>query len=429
MSLNRPKTGGRTTHPGLLASVQSSQSTGNARRRFIQQAGALATGTLAAPGLLLAQPAPIKVGVLLPLTGAVAFPGQQSREGVQLAFEDINGRGGIRSMGGAKLEALVADAQSQPQVGAAEVEKLHEAGVCAIVGPYASAIALASTQAAARYGIPCLLDEGVADQITSRGLTNVFRFGPSYEMAVKIGINNFHILNTLAGKPVRTVVIVHEESLFGTGTANTIARDLPALGYEVLEVIKHANPTRDFSNIALRIKARNPDVVMQANYLNEFALLLRTLQQQGVKPKVMYSIFGGGGSNPKVARELGAAAEGILDCNHWYNPKDKRGAALRMRAEKKGLTFTHELLMGYNATMLLADGLERAKSARREAIVDALSASTWSDHFMPYGATRFVNGQNQGAQPIVTQILKGEVRVVLPNTFAEADPVFPTSRG
>ncbi len=399
------------------------------RRQFLRVSGVLAASAGAAPGLLLAQPAPIKVGVLLPLTGAVAYPGQQSREGVMLAVEDINGRGGIQSLGGAKLDTLVADAQSQPQVGAAEVDKLNEAGVCAIVGPYASAIAFATTQAAARHNIACVLDQAVADQITSRGLKNVFRFGPSYEMAVRTGINNFHILNTVAGKPVKSVIVVHEESLFGTGTAATIARDLPALGYEVLEVIKHANPTRDFNNIALRIKARNPDVVMQANYLNEFALLLRTLRQQGVRPKAMYSIFGGGGSNPKVAKELGEAAEGVLDCNHWFNPRDKRGAALRARVEKKGLTFTHELLMGYNATMLLADAIERAKSIRREAIIDALAASTWADHFMPYGPTRFVNGQNQGAQPVVTQILKGDVRVVLPNTYAEAEAIFPATRG
>jgi branched-chain amino acid transport system substrate-binding protein len=397
------------------------------RRRLLQASGALAA-TVGAPGLLLAQPAPIKVGVLLPLTGAVAFPGQQSREGVLLALEDINGRGGIKSLGGAKLDPVIADAQSQPQVGAAEVDKLAEAGVCAIVGPYASAVAFATTQAAARHNLACVLDQAVADQITARGLKNVFRFGPSYEMAVRTGINNFHILNTVAGKPVKSVVVVHEESLFGTGTANTIARDLPALGYEVLEVIKHANPTRDFNNIALRIKSRNPDVVMQANYLNEFALLLRTMRQQGVRPKAMYSIFGGGGSNPKVAKDLGDAAEYVLDCNHWFNPRDKRGPALRARAEKKGLAFTHELLMGYNAMMLLADSIERAKSVKREAIIEALASSTWADHFMPYGPTRFVNGQNQGAQPIVTQILKGDVRVVLPNTYAETEPVFPAPR-
>ncbi len=394
------------------------------RRSAIKQtvAAGLAPTALGFPLIGGAQPAPIKVGVLHPVTGGLSFPGMQSREGAMLAIEEINAAGGIKSLGGAKIEPLLADAQSKPEVGAQEVEKLNEAGVSAIVGSYASAICLAHTQAAAKYGIPCVIDQGVAEQIVQRGLKNVFRFGPGYDKVVTAGINYLHILNTAAGKPVKTVVCVHEESLFGTGTANQIARDLPAMGYEILDVIKHANPTRDFSNIALRIKSKNPDVVIPSSYLNEYVLLVKTLRQQGVKPKAIYSIFGGGGTNPKVAKENGADVEGIFDTNHWYNPKNPKSKDVRARAEKKGLFFTHELLMDYTVTMLLADALERAKSSKRDAIVDALQSSTWAGHIMPYGPTKFVNGQNEGATPLVTQYQKGEVKVVLPNTMAEAQP-------
>ena len=62
-------------------------------------------------------------------------------------------------------------------------------------------------------------------------------------------------------------------------------------------------------------------------------------------------------------------------------------------------------------------------------MLDALQASTWSDHIMPYTATKFVNGQNDGAQPLVTQYLKGDVKVVLPNNFAEAEAIFPARKG
>ncbi len=396
------------------------------RRRLLKQS--LAAGT-AAQGLGFpliggAQPAPIKVGVLHPVTGALAFPGMQSREGAMMAVEEINAAGGIKSMGGAKIQAILGDAQSKPEVGAQEVEKMNEAGVSAIVGAYASAICLAHTQAAAKYNIPCVLDQGVAEQIVQRGLKNVFRFGPGYDKVVTAGINYLHILNTSAGKPFKSVVLVHEESLFGTGTAQQIARDLPKMGYEILEVIKHANPTRDFSNIALRIKSRNPDLIIPSSYLNEYVLLLKTLKQQNVKPKAIYSIFGGGGSNPKVAQENTAVVEDVLDCNHWYNPKNPKAREMRARVEKKGVAFTHEVLMAYEVTMLLADTLERAKSAKREAILEALATSNWSGHFMPYGPTKFLpTGQNDGAQPLVTQYQKGQVRVVLPNTYADATPV------
>ena len=68
----------------------------------------------------------------------------------------------------AKLQPLLGDAQSKPEVGAAEVEKMNEQGASAIVGSYASAICLATTQAAAKYNIPHVVDVGVADQIVSR---------------------------------------------------------------------------------------------------------------------------------------------------------------------------------------------------------------------------------------------------------------------
>ena len=155
------------------------------RRRFVSQSATLASA-LAFPLIGGAQPKPLKVGVLHPVTGALAYSGQQCRLGAQLAIEDINAAGGIKSLGGAKLEALLGDAQSQPQAGAAEVEKMNEAGVSAIVGAYASAICLATTQAAAKYNLPHVVDVGVADQIVERGLKNTFRFGPGYLSLIHI---------------------------------------------------------------------------------------------------------------------------------------------------------------------------------------------------------------------------------------------------
>ena len=394
------------------------------RRLFVSQTAAAASA-LAFPLIAGAQPKSVKVGVLHPVTGALAYSGQQCREGALMAVEDINRRGGIKSMGGAKIEALLGDAQSTPQAGTAEVEKMNEAGVAAIVGAYASAICLATTQAAAKYNLPHVVDIGVADQIVERGLKNTFRFGPGYRKCAEIAVANLHVLNTAAGKPARTVMIIHEESLFGTGTANLLARELPGYGYEVKEVIKHANPTRDFNNIVLRMKAVNPDIVIPANYYNEYALLVRTMQQQKVTPKAIYSVLGGAASSYTFVKEFPDAANGIIDCNHWFNPKDKRSTELRKRVEAKGLFYTYEIFNTYTAMMLLADAIERARSADRAAITNALEQSSFSDHFMPYGPTKFVNGQNTGAQPLMTQVLKNDIKVIVPRDYREIDPVFP----
>jgi len=395
------------------------------RRSFLKHTAAAGSAAAAFPLVGGAQPKPVRIGVLHPVTGALAYSGQQCREGALMAIEDVNKAGGIKSLGGAKLEALLGDAQSTPQAGTAEIEKMNEAGVSAVVGAFASAICLATTQAAARHGLPHVVDVGVADQIVERGLKNTFRFGPGYRTTATIAVNNLHLLNTAAGKPAKSVMIIHEESLFGTGTAQLLARDLPQLGYDVKEVVKHANPTRDFNNIVLRMKSVNPDIVIPANYYNEYALLLRTMQQQKVRPKAIYSVLGGAASSYKFLKEFPDAADGIIDCNHWFNPKDRRSAELRKRVEAKNLFFSYEVFMTYTAVRLLADAIERAKSTDRAAITAALASSTFSDHIMPYGPTKFVDGQNQGAQPLMTQVIKGDIRVIVPREYREADPVFP----
>ena len=415
-----------SSKPNEGLSLQKNDSS-KSRREFlaISASSALGASALSFPLIGGAEAPPVKIGVLHPVTGANAYSGQQCRMGAEMAIEDINKRGGIKSLGGAKIEALLGDAQSNPQAGSAEVEKMNEAGVSAIVGAFASAICLATTQTAAKYNLPHVVDVGVADQIVERGLKNTFRFGPGYKKCAQIAVANLHVLNTAAGKPAKSVMIIHEESLFGTGTANLLSSELPGYGYDIKEVIKHANPTRDFNNIVLRMKQVNPDIVIPANYYNEYALLVRTMQQQKVAPKAIYSVLGGAASSYKFLKEFPEAANGIIDCNHWFNPKDKRSLELKKRVEAKGAFFSYEVFMTYTAMHVLADAIERAQSTDRAAIIDALSKSTFSDHIMPYGPTQFVNGQNMGAQPLMTQVVKGDIKVIIPRDFREVEPIFP----
>ncbi|AZY51835.1 ABC transporter substrate-binding protein [Bordetella avium] len=397
----------------------------NSRRTFLYQSAA-AAALVSAPWVVRAQSAkPVKIGVLHPVTGALAYSGQQCRLGALLAIEDINKAGGIKSLGGAPLEAVLGDAQSRPEAGSAEVEKMNEAGVSAIVGAYASAICLATTQTAAKYNLPHVVDVGVADQIVERGLKNTFRFGPGYRASSERAITDLAALNDAAGRPAKTVMIVHEDSLFGTGTAALLSKSLPQHGFEVKDVVKHPNPTRDFNNIVLRMKSLNPDIVIPANYYNEYALLLRAMRQQKVQPKAIYSVLGGAASSYKFLKEFPDIANGIIDCNHWFNPKDARVAPLKARVEEKGAYFSYEVFMTYTAMMLLADALERAKSADRAAITEALASSTFADHIMPYGPTKFVDGQNTGAQPLLTQVIGGDIKVVIPADYRQADAIFP----
>ncbi len=232
------------------------------RRKFLQTsaltAAAAASGTLAAPSILRAQGGAVKVGLLQPVSGALSYSGQQGRLGASIAVDEINAAGGIKGMGGAKIEPVLGDAQSTPDGGNAEVEKMNSAGVSAIVGGYASAICLATTQTAARYDLPYIVDVGVTDAIVTRGLKNTFRFGPGFGVLAKTALANLVAINDKAGKPAKTVMIVHEDSAFGSGLAKLLNAQLPTQGFQVLETIPHPTPTRDFNNVVLKIKAAKP---------------------------------------------------------------------------------------------------------------------------------------------------------------------------
>lgn len=397
------------------------------RRRFLQSSMlgmAAASGALAMPSLARAQGTGVKLGILQPATGALSYSGQQGRLGAQLAIDEINAAGGIKGLG--KIEMVFGDAQSTPEGGTAEVEKMNSAGVTAIVGGYGSSICLAASQAAARYDLPYVVDVGVADNIVTRGLKNTFRFGPGFGVIATSAIENLISLNEAAGKPAKTVMIVNEDSLFGSGLAKLLNEQLPKNGFQVLETIAHPTPTRDFNNVVLKIKSQNPDLVIPANYYNEYVLLARTMQQQKVRPKGIYSVLGGAASSYKFVKEFPEASQYIMDCNHWFDPRKEKAIALKKKVEDSGQFFTYEVYLNYCSVLLVADALMRAGAPDRAKLITAIEASTFSDHIMPYGPTKFVNGQNQGAAPVNTQVLGNDIKVIFPANFANAKPVFPT---
>jgi branched-chain amino acid transport system substrate-binding protein len=402
------------------------------RRRFLAATawstalgGVAATaGTLAMPSVVRAQGGNVKLGLLHPVTGALSYSGQQGRIGAVMAVEEINAAGGIKALG-AKIEPVLGDAQSTPDGGTAEVEKMNAAEVSCIVGGYASSICLAASQAAARYDLPYVVDVGVADSIVTRGLKNTFRFSPGFGVIAKAALDNLTVINDQAGKPAKTVIIVHEDSLFGSGLAKLLNAQLPPKGFSILETIAHPTPTRDFANVVLKIKAQNPDLVIPANYYNEYVLLARTMQEQHVRPKGIYSVLGGAASSYKFVKDFPDAAKYIMDCNHWFNPNSAKAQELKKKVEDKGQFFTYELYLNYSAVLLVADALERAASTDRAKVTAALESSTFASPIMPYGPTKFVDGQNQGAAPVNTQVLDNDIKAILPPQFANAKAVFP----
>ena len=398
------------------------------RRRFL--GGTSATIALASTGLsipMIAKAAsPVKIGLIHPATGWAAYPAAQLRYGALMAIDDINSSGGIKSMGGAPIEALLGDSQTKPEIGAAEVEKMNEAGVHALQGCYQSAVGLASSAAAAKYNIPFSVDVGVSDKLVQRGLPNVFRMADGYGRIAKDAANNLGEINKSTGSKAKTVIIVHEESEFGTGTAKLMTAALKEHNLEVIDSIKHANPTRNFDNVALRIKSAKPDIIMPINYPGEYVLLAKTLRQQRVDFMASYSVLGGG-FNFKFVNDMPDIAENMIDVNHWYNPSSATGQAMRARTEADGKYFTFEVYCAYMSIMFLADGFERAGTTDSEAVNASLAASELEVDFMPYDKTNMVNGQNMGSRAVAIQAQKGDVQIIAPSKYASANAVFPRS--
>jgi len=398
--------------------------TSKQRRSFIKKSAGLSLGMLAFPGLSRAQSTKeVRVGIIHPMTGLVAYSGQHCRLGSMLAIEQINGGGGIKSLGGARITPVLGDSQGRVEVGVSEVERMNEQGVVAYLGCYNSPVGIAATQAASKYNTPFVVDVGASDLIVSRGLPNVFRFSPGYGVCVDSGVAALGAINKAAGNPASTVVLVHESGEMGVGTVKLLQEKLPGIGFKVLDVIAHDNPARSFDNVALRLRSMKPDLVMHTAYPNEYMLLARTLKRFKV-PVTQYSIIGAG-FGVKFLRESPDAASYQMDFNHWYRPHDARAIALKEKVEASNHDFIYEVFCSYNAVMLLADALERAGSTDKEALRASLAASTWSGHFMPYGPTKFVNGQNVGGRAVGLQILDGKIEVIYPDEFASAKAVFP----
>jgi branched-chain amino acid transport system substrate-binding protein len=394
------------------------------RRDLLKVSGALAVG-LATPSILRAQGATVKVGVLEPLTGNLAYNGTQSAAGAKFAADRINAAGGIKSMGGAMIELVVVDAQSRPEVAASSVDTLAQAGIVAFTGSTASALGLASSQAAAKYDLAQVFSIGTAETIVERGLPNVFRFTPGVNKCTSVALGNLKLLNEGAGNVVKTAAIVHEDGPFGSNMAKIMGAELPKQGIEVVETISHPTPHRDFSNIALRVKASKADILIPSNYLNEYTLMARALNQQRVELKAIYSILGGAASNIKFVRENQQVAQYVMDCNHWYDPNKDESKALAESTAAAGLDLTYDVMVSYATIQVIADALERSGSDDRKKMLEALAASTFEGSIMPYGPTKFVNGDNVNSTPVNTQIRGEKIELVFPKEFASADAVFP----
>lgn len=140
------------------------------RRTFI---GGLTAAAVGVPTLLRAQPRPVKIGMVCPVSGPMADVGQDSRLGAQLAVEAINAAGGVKSLGGARLELLTADSETKADVARSEADRLINAGAQIMTGAFHSAHVATISLLAQQRRVPYVIDISAADAPTANAARSV----------------------------------------------------------------------------------------------------------------------------------------------------------------------------------------------------------------------------------------------------------------
>src|ERR1700739_4551025 len=189
------------------------------------------------------------IGVIYPLSGASAQIGVDAQKAFETAADIINknydfdlplARGeGLPGLGGAKVQLIFADHQSDPQKGRAEAERLiTQEKVCAVIGTYQSAVAVTVSQTCERYQIPFVSAENSSPSLHRRGLKYFFRASPHDEMFSKAMFDLFDDLRK-KGQKIETLSMFHEDTIFGTDSGNAQTKLANERGYKSVAGLKY----------------------------------------------------------------------------------------------------------------------------------------------------------------------------------------------
>jgi branched-chain amino acid transport system substrate-binding protein len=269
----------------------------------------------------------IKIGAIYPLTGSLATTGADVKNGILLAVDIINNEynldlplarsKGIDSLDGAKIEILFGDSQGSPSVGKSEAERLiDKEKVVALIGCYQSAVTAEASQVAEDKGIPFLSALSSAPSLTQRGSDWFFRTTPND----KTFVQNFYqfLLDIREEKDIKVekLGIVYENSVWGSEFSADIRQYAEKYGYQVVDNISYDSDTTNVANEVQRLKNANPDVVMQASYINDAILYMQTYKDMNLSLDAILA-DGVGFIEPEFIQTLGDDGNYILTRATW----------------------------------------------------------------------------------------------------------------
>jgi branched-chain amino acid transport system substrate-binding protein len=407
------------------------------RNVLLGATAAVALGPIAAR----AQTSEVVIGVLYPLSGASAQIGVDAQKAYEAALEVINNkydfdlplaRGtGLTGLGGAKIRLVYADHQGDPQKGRAEAERLiTQEKVCAIVGTYQSAVAVTVSQTCERYQIPFVSADNSSPSLHVRGLKYFFRAAPHDEMFSK-AMFDFYEAMKKKGTKIETLALFHEDTIFGTDSANAQIKLAKALGYKIVADIKYRANSPSLSAEVQQLKVANADVLMPSSYTTDGILLVKTMAELGYKPKAIVA-QAAGFSEKALYDAVGDKLEGVITRGSFsLDLAAKRPMVGKINAlfkEKSGKDLNDNTSREFMALIVLADAINRAKSTDGEKIRAALAATDipGEQTVMPWKRVKFDEmGQNNDADPVLLQYIGGKFVTISPVQAAVAEAVWP----
>jgi branched-chain amino acid transport system substrate-binding protein len=405
-------------------------SSGNGRRRGLSRrtftTGAAAAGIIAGTSPFYigrAQGAALKVGVLLPRSGAQAGIGQDCQRGVEVA-------GGIlKGLGLPSLEIMNGDTETNVDVARSRAERLISEGAQLLVGAFDSGQSTAIAQVAEQRGIPFVINIAAAPPITEQGYKFVFRNFPTAPMILGDAFANQLEVFKIAGTAPKQTVFMHVNDTFGVamqkGFTGVMSKfEMP---YKVVETIAYDPTARDLSVEVAKAKATGADALIMVSRLNDAILITRELVKQRWNPTAVLSM-GPGWYEDQYLKTLAKLSDGPLSFVPWYDPNKKLSKQLEAAHTKAfpeiNLNTNH--IYTFEALLIAADAYKRAGSADPKALADAIRATNIKDNVSTGPGIAFdAKGQNDKLKNSAIQNRDGKLVAVAPAAASNAKPELP----
>ena len=383
----------------------------------------------------------VVIGAIYPMTGNAATIGADAKAAIETMLDVVNGThekipmlmgagGGLDRLGGAKLRVVFADHQNDPQKARAEAERLiTQEHVVAIIGSYTSATAATISQVTERYEVPYLAMDNSSPTLSKRGLKWFFRTTPNDEMFTAAMFDFFKAIGEKTGRPVKTVALFYEDSIFGSDSSSVQRKLAEENGIKVVADIKYRANSPSLSAEAQRLAAAKADVVMPSSYASDAILLVRGLAELHYSPVIMAQ--SAGFAEQSFINAVGPLGDGVFSRSSFAADAVKSRPAIpavnAIFKAKTGKDLNDNTSRELVGTQIMADAINRAGSTKPEDIRKALVATDvpGDQTIMPWRGVKFdATGQNIEATPVIQQISNGAYHTVYPDAVAVQAPVW-----